>query len=61
MLGANIANIANIEKSTTLHFGPGFPDKTTDSEKWQNVLAFVHFLQILIHESPILGPNRQRC
>ena len=33
MLGANIANIANIEKSTTLHFGPGFPDKTVDSEK----------------------------
>ena len=30
----------------TAHFHLGFLDKTIDSEKWQNVLAFVHFLQI---------------
>jgi len=34
------------DRATIAHFYLVFPDKTTDSEKWQNVLAFVHFLQI---------------
>ena len=35
-----------------VHFRPTFPDKTTDFEKHQNVLAFRDFLKILIHEKP---------
>ena len=35
------------------YFRPTFPGKTVDSQKCQNVLAFVHFLKILIHGPPL--------